>query len=62
MKLEESNYLTSFLPLTVISDTMNLAENVQIGDLIQSQSFTRKKRTKESVLVQLMSPVKMNLK
>ena len=62
MELEESSYLASFLPLTVIADAMNLAENLHIGGFIQNQSCTGKKRAKQSVLVLFMSLVEMHLK
>lgn len=35
MESEESNYLASLLPLTVISDAMKLAKNLQIDGFIQ---------------------------
>jgi len=62
MELEESNYLATFLPLTVISDAMNLAKNLQTVVFVQNQSCTGKKCRKQTVLVLFVSLVEKNLK
>lgn len=62
MESEESNYLASLLPLTVISDAMKLAKNLQIDGFIQNQSCTGKNHTTQSVLVLFMLFVEMNFK
>lgn len=63
IELKESNYPASFLLLTVISDSRNLGENLQISGFTENQNYNGKtKSTKQSVVALYMPLVKMNLK